>query len=128
MAHNTKNRDYKPKLPLAIWIKAFAIGLGALALILFATWQFGSSIAAAKMTGTVVSKEFQPLAEPETQITLSKDKTLRTDKVDGQYIITVEVPQKDGSKKPFTVWLNNKDLYESIKVGDSYDVGPVRVP
>ena len=127
MAQNT-NRVYEPKMPLSLWIKAFSIGLAALAVILFATWQFGSSIAAARMTGIVVSKEFQPLAQPETQITLSKDKTLSSDKVDGQYIISVEVPQNDGSKKTFTVWLNNKDLYESIKVGDSYDVGPARVP
>jgi hypothetical protein len=79
------------------------------------------------MTGTIVAKEFKPLENPENQITLNKDKSLRTDRVDGDYIITVEVPQKDGTKRAFTVWLNDKTRYDALQVGDSFDVGPYLV-
>ena len=43
---------------------------------------------------------------------------------EGQYLLSVEVPQKDGSKKTFNVWLNDKLRYDAVKVGDSFDVGP----
>jgi hypothetical protein len=52
---------------------------------------------------------------------------VRNDRVDGDYVIQVEVPQSDGSKKTFTVWLNDKSKYEAIQVGDRYDVGPALV-
>jgi len=115
---------FKPKTPVSVWIKAFAMGFAALGVILFATWQFGSAITEAKMTGIVSAKEFAPLGEPETQITLNKGGAVRTDKVTGDYIITVEVSQKDGSKKTFTVWLNDKSRYDAINLGDNFDVGP----
>jgi hypothetical protein len=95
--------------------------------ILFAVWQMGSGIADAKMTGTVVAKDFKPMAEPEKQITIHKGGDVRSDKVDGDYIITVEVLQKDGTKKPYTVWLNDKARYDAVKVGDNFDVGPYLV-
>ncbi|MFZ4588449.1 MAG: hypothetical protein ACOYNG_05625 [Terrimicrobiaceae bacterium] len=124
----TKNdRVVHTRTPLSLWIKAVSLGLLALALVLAATWQFGATITAAKMTGTIVAKEFKPLENPENQITLNKDKSLRTDRVDGDYIITVEVPQKDGTKRAFTVWLNDKTRYDALQVGDSFDVGPYLV-
>jgi hypothetical protein len=39
----------------------------------------------------------------------------------------VEVLQKDGTQKPYTVWLNDKKRYDAIKVGDNFDVGPYLV-
>lgn len=123
----TNPRTIRTGAPLSLWIKAVTLGLLALAVILFAAWQFGASITAAKMTGKVVAKEFQPLSAPEKQITLNKDRSLRADRVEGDYIITVEVPQKDGSKRSFTVWLNDKARYDAVQVGDSFDVGPYLV-
>ena len=110
-----------------MWIKAVAGGLLVLAFILFAVWQMGSGISDAKMTGTVVAKDFKPMAEPEKQITIHKGGDVRTDKVDADYIITVEVLQRDGTKKSYTVWLNDKARYDAIKVGDKFDVGPYLV-
>jgi hypothetical protein len=120
-------RVFKPKTPASIWIKAFAGGLLVLAFILFAVWQMGSGITDAKMTGIVVAKDFKPMAEPEKQITIHKGGDVRSDKVDGDYIITVEVLQRDGTKKSFTVWLNDKARYDAVKVGDNFDVGPYLV-
>ena len=118
---------FKPKTPASIWIKALAVGVLVFSFILFAVWQMGSGIADAKMTGTVVAKDFKPMAEPEKQITIHKGGDVRSDKVDGDYIITVEVLQKDGTKKPYTVWLNDKARYDGVKVGDNFDVGPYLV-
>ena len=120
-------RVFKPKTPASTWIKAFAGGLLVLAFILFAVWQMGSGITDAKMTGIVVAKDFKPMVEPEKQITIHKGGDVRSDKVDGDYIITVEVLQRDGTKKSFTVWLNDKARYDAVKVGDTFDVGPYLV-
>jgi hypothetical protein len=118
---------FKPKTPASLWIKALAGGALVFSFILFAVWQMGSGITDAKMTGTVVAKDFKPMAEPEKQITIHKGGDVRTDKVDGDYVITVEVVQKDGTKKSYTVWLNDKVRYDAIKVGDNFDVGPYLV-
>jgi hypothetical protein len=118
---------FKPKTPASMWIKALAVGVLVFSFILFAVWQMGSGIANAKMTGTVVAKDFKPMAEPEKQITIHKGGDVRSDKVDGDYIITVEVLQKDGTKKSYTVWLNDKARYDAVKVGDNFDVGPYLV-
>ena len=53
--------------------------LMVLAFILFAVWQMGSGITDAKMTGTVVAKDFKPMAEPEKQITIHKGGDVRSD-------------------------------------------------
>jgi hypothetical protein len=118
---------FKPKTPASMWIKALAVGLLVFSFILFAVWQMGSGIANAKMTGTVVAKDFKPMAEPEKQITIHKGGDVRSDRVDGDYIITVEVLQKDGTKKSYTVWLNDKARYDAVKLGDNFDVGPYLV-
>jgi hypothetical protein len=120
-------RVFKPKTPASMWIKAVAGGLLVLAFILFAVWQMGSSITDAKMTGTVVAKDFNPMAEPEKQITIHKGGDVRTDRVEGDYIITVDVIQRDGTKKSYTVWLNDRARYDAVKVGDNFDVGPYLV-
>jgi len=126
MKDKTK-RVIKVQIPISTWVKSILIGVGAFAFIVFAIWQTGKPIVDAKMTGTVVSKEFKPLAQTERQITLNRDGAVRTDNVDGEYIITVEVLLKDGSKKTFTVWLNDQQRFESTNVGDTFDVGPYLV-
>jgi len=110
-----------------MWIKAIVGGAFVLAFILFAVWQMGSGITDAKMTGTIVAKEFKPMTAPEQQITIHRQGEVRVDKVEGEYIITVEVLQRDGTKKSYTVWLNDPARYDAVKVGDNFDVGPYLV-
>lgn len=117
-------RTIKNSPPASLVIKAVALGVLSLGIILYATWHFGSSISSAKMTGTIVTKEYRPFAAPENQITLNRDGSVRSDQVDGEYLITVEVPQAGGEKKTFTVWLNSKERYDAVNIGDSFDVGP----
>ncbi|MEI6398550.1 MAG: hypothetical protein WCO71_07265, partial [Pseudomonadota bacterium] len=85
------NRVFKAQTPISTWVKSIVMGVVAFAFIVFAIWQTGKPIVDAKMTGTVVSKEFKPLGHSESQITLNRDGAVRTDKVDGEYIISVEV-------------------------------------
>jgi hypothetical protein len=118
------HRTVKPQVPLSVWLTAFGIGASVLLFILFATWQTGINVVDAKMTGTVISKEYRPLEATETQITLNRDGAVRTDRVDGDYIITVEVPLRDGPPKTYTVWLNSRERFDAVAVGDKFDVGP----
>jgi len=125
---NSSSRVVKAKLPARVIVSAVLIGLFVVGFLVVAVWQSGSTITAAKMTGLIVSKEFQPSAEPEREITLNRSGAVSSRNVAGEYIITVEVPRKDGSKKVVTVWLNDKARYDAVKVGDSFDVGPYYVP
>ena len=43
-------------------------------------------------------------------------------------MLTVDVPQKDGTTKSYYVWLDDKKSFDALKVGDNYDVGPALVP
>jgi len=125
---STPNRVVKPKTPARVIVGAVLIALFVGAFIVIAIWQTGIGITDARMRGTVVSKEFQPLAQPEREITLNRSGSVSARTSDGEYIISVEVEQKDGTKKTFTVWLNDKQRYDSVKVGDEFDVGPYLVP
>lgn len=102
-----------------------AIGIGVLLMgfIVYAILSSGAGIRDARMSGVLVAKEFTP--QPERQITLGTTGTLKTKDTDGEYLLTVEVPKVGGKK--FTVWVN-KRLYDSLKVGDAFDVGPYLAP
>lgn len=115
------SRVIRPKTPARLIVSSVLIALFVFGFIVFAVWQSGRGITEARMRGTIMSKEFTP--EPERQITLGREGNLSARDTDGKYTISVEVPQADGTKKTFTVWLN-KTQYEAVKVGDSFDVGP----
>lgn len=125
---SSTNRVVKPKLPARVVLSAVAIGLLVVGFIVFAVWQSGHGITQARMSGMIVSKEFQPLDQPEREITLNRSGALSATNSTGNFIITVEVPQPDGTKKLYTVWLNDKARYDAVKVGDSFDVGPYYLP
>jgi len=121
---STPSRVVKTKVPLRVIFSAVLIGVLVVGFILYAVWESGRGLHEARMTGVIVSKEFQPYPAPERQITLNRGGTVSARTSDGQYLLSVEVPQSDGSKKTFNVWLNDKLRYDAVKVGDSFDVGP----
>ena len=125
---SSPNRVVKTKVPARVIVTATLIGLFSIGFVLLAVWQSGRGLVEARMSGTIVSKEFQPYSQPEKQITLNRSGDVSTQNSDGQFIINVSVPQSDGSKKTFTVWLNDKQRYDAVKVGDSFDVGPYVIP
>lgn len=114
-------REIKTPPPVRVVVTAVGIGLLIFAVVLWAIWYSGTRIQEAKMTGIIVAKEFQPA--PEHQVSLGRKGELSAREIAGEYVLTVEVPQKDGSRKPYKVWLDKK-RYEVLKEGDSFDVGP----
>jgi hypothetical protein len=115
-------RVIKPKTPPRVIVTAVLIALFVLGFIFFAVFQSGRGISDARMRGIVVAKEFTP--QPETQITLGRKGSVTARERDGIYLLTVEVPQPDGTKKPYYVEIKTKDQYDAIKIGDTFDVGP----
>lgn len=122
------DRVVKPKLPARVVVGAVFIALLVGGFIIIAVWQSSHSIVQARLSGKIVAKEFQPLAQPEKEITLNRNGAVSSQTTDGQYLLTVEVPQSDGTRRTFTVWLNDKARYDAVKVGDEFDVGPYVVP
>lgn len=122
--HSGPGRTVKPQVPVSVWLTAFGIGAAVLLFIVFATWQTGVNVVDAKLTGTVTGKEFRPLDAAETQITLNRDGAMRSDRVEGDYIITVQVPRRDGPPKTYTVWLGSRERFDAVAIGDNFDVGP----
>ncbi len=118
-------RVVKPQLPPRVIVTAVFIGLFVLGFIIFAVWYSGVGIKNARMSGLVVQKEFVPA--PEKQITLGREGGVKSREKDGEYILTVEVPQPDGIKKPYSVFVS-KALYDTVQAGDNFDVGPYLAP
>ena len=125
---NPSAREVKTKVPARVVIMAALIALTVVGFVIVAVWQSGLGINSARMSGIIVSKEFQPLAQKEREITLNRSGAVSSTVKDGEYIIHVEVPQGDGRQKLFDVWMNDKQAYEAVKVGDSFDVGPYLIP
>lgn len=119
------SRVFKPHTPARLIVSSVLIGILVLGFIVFAMWQSGRGITEARMSGIVVSKEFTP--QPEKQIILGRKGTVTSREKDGIYLLAVEVPQADGSKKAYTVEIMKKDQYDAIQIGDSFDVGPYLV-
>jgi uncharacterized protein YggT (Ycf19 family) len=121
---STPNRVVKTHVPIRVIVSSVLIGLLVVGFIFYAVWQSGRGLHEARMSGKIVSKVFQPYSQPERQITLNRGGAVSTRTSEGEFVITVEVPQSDGTSKTFTVWLNDKQRYDAVKVGDSFDVGP----
>jgi hypothetical protein len=117
-------RTVKVKTPVRLIVAACAVGGLVLFFVVFAVWQSGTQIIDARKTGTIIKKEFIPA--PEEQITLQRQGQVTSRQKDGEYILTVDVVARDGSKKTYNVFLN-KERYDAVKVGDSYDVGPALI-
>jgi hypothetical protein len=117
-------RVIKARNPPRVIVAAALIALFVGGFIVLAIWQSGAQLEAARMPGRIVAKEFVPRAEH--QVTLSRNGGLMTERSDGDYILTVEVIVDGGERKPYDVWVN-KSRYDTLKVGDSFDVGPYLV-
>ena len=127
-AMSNPSRVVKTRVPVRVIISAVLIGVTVISFILYAVWQSGRGLHEARMTGKIVAKEFQPNSAPEREITLNRSGNVSARTNEGQFLLTVEVPESGGKPKTFTVWLNDKGQYDAVKVGDSFDVGPYVVP
>ena len=119
------SRVVKPHTPVRLVVASVLIGLIVLGFIFFAVFQSGRGITEARLRGTVVAKEFTPQAE--RQIILGRDGGVDARDREGEFLLKVEVKQEDGSVKTYDVWIQTRQQYDAIKVGDSFDVGPYLV-
>jgi len=115
---------FKPERSPFLLIGAVAVALVVFAMIVYATWSSSAGISNARKTGLIVSKQFTPA--PQEEITLGKG-GLNARKTSGDYVLTVEVPQLDGTKKAYDVWVGEA-RYNAVSVGQSFDVGPYLLP
>ena len=120
------SRVVKTKTPFRFVVAAAVVGLLVLGFVFLAILESGTSIREARMSGIVVGKEFVPSSEPEFQVTLGREGSVNAQRVVGEHILTVEVRQADGTQKPYKVWLD-QGRYDSINIGDRFDVGPYLV-
>ena len=118
------SRVVRTKTPPRVIVAAVLIGVFLIGFLVLAIWQSGMAIERARMTGSVVAKEFVPRSEH--QVTLGRKGGLRAGESQGEYILTVEVTAEDGTKKLYHVWVDKK-RYEAVKIGHSFDVGPYLV-
>jgi len=125
---DSSRRVVESKLPAHVVAGAVFIAMAVAAFIILAVWESGRGLKEARMSGVVIAKEFRPLAQTERQITLNRSGTVTNALTEGDFILHVEVPQKDGKPKLFNVWLNDRQRYDAVKVGDNFDVGPYVVP
>lgn len=119
------SRVVKPRSSPRVIVTSVLIGLFVMGFVLTAVWYSNRGIIDAKKTGVIVEKQFVP--QVEQQITLGREGAIKSHEKEGEYILTVDVPQRDGTKKTFQVFVNKK-LYESLQVGEKFDVGPYVVP
>jgi len=105
--------------PVRAIVVAVAGALVLLCGIGFAIWYIGEQSIDARLPGTVTAKVFNP--QPERQISIGED-GLQTQDITGQYVLTVSVPQRSGEPRIFQVWVN-QERFESINVGDPFEVG-----
>jgi hypothetical protein len=118
------SRAIRVKNPPRVIVAAFLLGLFLAGFIVLAVWQTGTQIDRARMAGRIVAKEFVPGLEH--QVTLGRAGRVTAAESDGDYILTVEIPMADGGTKSYHVWVDKK-RYQSLKIGDSFDVGPYLV-
>jgi hypothetical protein len=119
-----KDRVVKAKIPVKVYVIAALLGVATIAFVFFATRNLSNTFTDARMTGTVVAKEFVPAKGEEFQVTMGREGGVSAQRVEGEFILTVDVPQRDGTVRPFKVWMPNREQFEAINVGDSFDVGP----
>ena len=125
---STPDRVVKTKIPARIIVSSTRIGLFVIGFIIVAVWQSGRGIVDARQRGTIISKEFRQTATEDREITISRTGALVAKDATGEYLLTVRVPQRGEPPKTYTVWLNDRQWFESLSVGDPFDVGPFLVP
>lgn len=125
---STSDRVVRTKVPAKVIVTAVLVALFVAGFLIFAVYSTGSGIIDARQRGTITAKEFRPFENPERQLTLNRDGAFTASNAKGEYLLTVTVQERTGGTKDYTVWINDPQQFENLKVGDSFDVGPYLVP
>jgi len=125
MAEKKAPQVFKAQHSKGVIVGAVVLGVLVIAAIIIATTYMVRTMEDARLSGTVIEKNFVP-KPPETQITIGRDGVTARER-DGDYQVKVRVPMRDGTTEEFVVSNLARDRWETINVGDSFDVGPYLV-
>lgn len=115
---------FKPKTPVGLIVIIVVVCLALLAGIFVAVNSLQRDFADARMTGTIVEKNFTE--NPQREVTMG-EQGLNAVSVRGEFTLTVRVRERDGDTRDFTVWVPEV-MFNEVSVGDRFDVGPFLVP
>ena len=118
------SRVIKVKTPVFLIV---AVVIGCFLLfggVYYALNTFQTGFEDARMTGVIKAKQFTEA--PQEEISIGKG-GLQKREISGEFTLTVAVRSKDGDIRDYTVWVSEK-LYNQLKVGEDFDVGPYLVP
>jgi len=124
---DSTQKVFKPKLPASVIATAVLLGIALLIFVIFGTRQMYKPINQAILRGTVTNKEFVPAKQREEQVIIGRDGNFLARTVEGEFILTVEVP-RDGVKTEYKVYMPDRAEFDKVNVGDPFDVGPYLVP
>ena len=120
----SKSRVIKPRTPVGLVVGVLVGSALMVAGFFYFITSSQTKFNDARMTGTIISKDFQ--SSPREEITVG-DVGLQRRELAGDFTLTVRVPQRGGEPRDFTVWVS-EELFRSVEIGDSFDVGPSYVP
>ena len=92
-------------------IVGLTIGAVVFAFVIFAITKMGTGVVGNTLTGTIVGKQFTPLAEQ--RVTIGKG-GVNAQHLDGEYVLKVRV-----KKDTYSVWVDKK-TYEARREGDAF--------
>lgn len=115
---------FKPHTPIGLVLGVLGGCAVLLIGIFYAINTMKVDFAEARMSGLITEKVFSPQAQQEITLGTSG---LQSRSLAGEFTLNVSVQQKDGSLRDFRVWVP-KEIYDSVEVGGTFDVGPYLIP
>lgn len=121
-----KSRVVKPRTPVLL-IVSLILGCSILlAGIFYVLSHFQTDFMAARMPGIIIDKTFVPA--PRQEVILDNRGNMQVRQREGDFSLTVRVQQSDGNHRDFTVSNVPQAMFESVEVGQRFDVGPYLLP
>ena len=120
------SRVVKPRTPVLLVVSLVGGFLLLLLAIFFAVDQMQNQIIDARMTGIIVEKNFTPA--PRQEVILDTRGNVQVRQREGDYSLTVQVRQRDGTTRDFHVSNVPQAMFESLEIGQRFDVGPYVLP
>jgi hypothetical protein len=121
-----KSRVFKPRTPVGLII-SLIVGFTLLLVgIFYAINQLQRDFTTARMPGIIVEKTFVPA--PRQEVILDNRGNMQVRQREGDFSLTVRVELENGGSRDFNVTNVPKAMFESVEVGQRFDVGPYLLP
>lgn len=120
------SREIKSNTPPLLAAGIVTACLVLLVAIFWSLSQLQTQITDAKLTGTIIEKNFTP--NPRQEVMLDRHGGMQVRHREGDYSILVRVKHRDGTLKDYKVTNLQPEVFEKLEVGQRFDVGPYLVP